>query len=205
MESFVLGLVLGLAAGVSPGPLLTLVFTSTLERGFGAGLRVALGPRLSDAPIVLLAVVVLKELPTVWLALLGTVGGCVVIGLGVLTLGRTRALEVPDVPSAGTHLDLAKGAVINFLNPHPWIFWITVQGPIVIQSWRREPIAAVAFVFSFYLAIVGSKIAIAWFVARGRRAIDSRWYRRLLFVCGLALISMGGWLVAQGFIRATMG
>ena len=37
---------MGLAAGVSPGPLLALVISSTLERGFGAGLRVALAATL---------------------------------------------------------------------------------------------------------------------------------------------------------------
>jgi len=46
-----MGLGLGLAAGASPGPLLTLVVSSTLARGFGAGLRVALAPVLTDAPI----------------------------------------------------------------------------------------------------------------------------------------------------------
>ena len=35
-----MGLGLGLAAGISPGPLLALLISSTLERGFGAGLRV---------------------------------------------------------------------------------------------------------------------------------------------------------------------
>jgi threonine/homoserine/homoserine lactone efflux protein len=36
MELMLVGLGLGLAAGVSPGPLLTLVVSSTLARGFGA-------------------------------------------------------------------------------------------------------------------------------------------------------------------------
>ncbi len=60
MELVLIGLGLGLAAGVSPGPLLTLVVSSTLARGFGAGLRVALAPVLTDAPIIVLAILVLQ-------------------------------------------------------------------------------------------------------------------------------------------------
>ena len=90
---------------------------------------------------------------------------------------------------------------VNLLNPHPWIFWITVQGPILVGAWRRSPSSAVAFVASFYLAIVGSKVAIAWLVARGRHSLNENWYRRLLVVCGLLLIGMGALLIAQAMLR----
>lgn len=192
-----MGLGLGLAAGVSPGPLLTLVVSSTLARGFGAGLRVALAPILTDAPIILLAVVFLQDVPPSWLALISAVGGCVVIGLGIATLRSSvpdKELEDAATPSSR---DLWQGAIVNLLNPHPWIFWITVQGPLLIQGWRRNPVAAVMFVAAFYAAIVGSKVAIAWIVARGRHALSDRWYRGLLIGCGILLIGMGAYLVLQ--------
>jgi hypothetical protein len=47
------------------------------------------------------------------------------------------------------------------------------------------------------MAIVGSKIAIAWLVARGRHALTDRWYRGLLMGCGMLLTGMGLWLVLQ--------
>ena len=46
--------------------------------------------------------------------------------------------------------------LVNLFNPHPWIFWVTVQGPIFLARWRFDPLASVAFVAAFYIAIVGS-------------------------------------------------
>jgi len=202
MERVLVGLGLGLAAGVSPGPLLTLVVSSTLERGFGAGLRVALAPVLTDAPIILLAILVLRDLPPAWLAWIGALGGCVVIYLGIDTLRSPIQDRDPDQASSGNSLDLWRGAVVNLLNPHPWIFWTTVQGPLLIRGWRQDPVTAMAFVVAFYAAIVGSKITIAWLVARGRQALRGRWYRRLLIGCGILLIGMGTVLVLQAISGA---
>ena len=42
MRYVLLGLTLGLGSGISPGPLLALVISTTLARGFKAGARVAL-------------------------------------------------------------------------------------------------------------------------------------------------------------------
>jgi len=197
MELVLIGLGLGLAAGVSPGPLLTLVVSSTLARGFGAGLRVALAPVLTDAPIIVLAILVLQGLPSSWLVWIGALGGCVVIYLGVGTLRSPIQDRQPEQEDRGSALDLWRGAVVNLLNPHPWIFWTTVQGPMLVRGWRRDPVTAIAFVVVFYMAIVGSKIAIAWLVARGRHALTDRWYRGLLMGCGVLLTGMGLWLVLQ--------
>ncbi len=38
------GIILGLSAGLAPGPLLTLVIAATLRRDAAAGIRVALPP-----------------------------------------------------------------------------------------------------------------------------------------------------------------
>src|SRR5690606_40679233 len=46
------GLGMGLAAGVSPGPLLVLVVTSTLRGGLRNGIAVAAAPLLSDLVVV---------------------------------------------------------------------------------------------------------------------------------------------------------
>ncbi len=203
MDLLLMGLGLGLAAGVSPGPLLTLVVASTLSRGFGAGLRVALAPILTDAPIILLALLVLRDLPTSWLNLIGALGGCVIVYLGVGTLRDPSYGEEPGT-DGGDARDLLRGALVNLLNPHPWVFWITVQGPLVLQGWRRSPWTAALFVTAFYTAIVGSKVAIAWLVARGRRSLAGRWSQRLLIACGLLLIGMGLYLLVRS-IAAWVG
>jgi threonine/homoserine/homoserine lactone efflux protein len=74
VDTLLLGLSLGLGAGLAPGPLLVLVVEATLRRGFAAGTRVAAAPLISDAPIVVLCALVLRELPDEALAALSAAG-----------------------------------------------------------------------------------------------------------------------------------
>ena len=60
MDLFWIGIGLGLAAGISPGPLLTLVISTTLERGFRAGTRIAIAPLITDAPIIVVTLLILS-------------------------------------------------------------------------------------------------------------------------------------------------
>ena len=37
---------------------------------------------------------------------------------------------------------LTKGVMVNFLSPHPYIFWLTVGGPMTTRAWAETPWAA---------------------------------------------------------------
>jgi threonine/homoserine/homoserine lactone efflux protein len=86
--SLIAGIILGLSAGLSPGPLLALVISQTLKHGVREGVKVALAPLITDAPIILLTFFVLTKLSRADFAL----GVISVAGLGVmgkLTVGST--------------------------------------------------------------------------------------------------------------------
>jgi threonine/homoserine/homoserine lactone efflux protein len=190
------GLTLGLGAGISPGPLLTLVVTSTLERGFAAGARVAMAPIVTDAPIVALAITVAAAIPAGVLAGLGVAGGTAVIALGAWTVRDARR-DVPLAEDAGVRRDLWRGVVVNALSPHPWVFWFTAGGPLLVSAWRRSPALGVAFLAGFYLLLVGSKVGIAYGVARGGRRLGGAARSRLLVAGGALLIAAGVLLIWQ--------
>jgi threonine/homoserine/homoserine lactone efflux protein len=116
--------------------------------------------------------------------------------LGVKTLASSRQGLTPEPGSAG-HFDLWRGVLVNALNPHPWLFWCGVGGPLLLEAWRAAPPTALGFLTGFYLMIVGSKAAIAALAARGRRVLQDRCYQRVLAVCGLMLLLLGGLLVWQ--------
>lgn len=201
MEGLLVGLTLGLAAGLSPGPLLTLVVSATLQRGFGAGLRIATVPLLTDLPIVTMALLVTSAFPTTALDGLALVGGVVVVWLGLDTLREARrplaAANVEANPRPTR--DLVRGALVNVISPHPWLFWLAIGGPQVVGWWRGgEGPSAVGFLGGFYATLVGSKIALAGAVARGRRALGGRGHRIALGACGVALLALGGLLVVDG-------
>lgn len=205
MEALLLALTLGLAAGLSPGPLLTLVVTATLARGFGAGLRVAMAPLVTDVPIVFLVLLVLDRLPPTWLAALSIVGGVFVLLIGILTWREQPPDLTAEAAATGSKGDLGRGVLVNFLSPHPWIAWATILGPQVVALWQEARPVAVGFVTLFYLLLVGSKVAIAALVARGRRHLDAGRYRLVLRACAVLLLLFGVLLVVDGVRTVTAG
>lgn len=202
MTYLLLGLSLGLSAGIAPGPLLALVLQRSLSNGALSGVRVSLAPLLTDLPIVFLAFILVGRLSEFWLHLLMGIGGLFVLWLAIAAwrnAGRTRDLVV----ATSARQDLLHGALVNFLNPHPYLFWITVGAPTVVQAWRRTPWAAVGFVVGFYALLLGSKITLALFVSRAHSLNRQRQWLRfsavlLLFASVWMLYSALhglGWLI----------
>lgn len=198
MTELAAGLALGLGAGIVPGPLLALVVTSTLQRGFGAGLRVAVAPLLTDAPIIAFGVLVASSIPDGALRALGVVGGGVVISMGARTIREAGGPAEDDRAPTG---DVWRGVIVNATSPHPWIFWIGAGGPLLVTAWRGAPALGVAFLAGFYLLLVGSKVGVAWAVAKGRSRLSDLWQRRLVVLGGLMLVVGGSvlaWEAAAG-------
>ena len=138
--------------GSSPGPLMMLVITTTLRGGFWQGLRVAIAPFLSDVPIIFFPLLVLGRLPSWALGAVGVVGGLYVIFLGSRRFARPARSIWRNGPTAaateaarpGQAVDtgrrsLLRGATVNALSPHPWLFWATV-GADVDRSHNQSPV-----------------------------------------------------------------
>jgi len=188
LEFLGLGLFFGLVAGVSPDPLLFLVFGETLRGGFREGVKVALVPLVTDLPIVAFVLVVLSQLVEFGfvLGLIALVGAAYLVYLGVENLRvKMESLERLDIGKGGA---LRKGVAANFLSPSPYLFWLSIGGPIFFRSLEVHVGATVLFVLGFYCLLVGSKFGIALVVNRSKRLVESRYYVYVLRVLGVALI-----------------
>jgi len=199
MDELLIGVSLGLGAGLAPGPLTALLVSATARRGFPAGARVALAPLVTDVPVVLLCVLVLDALPERALGGLGLAGGLFVVWLGVEAF---REGDGDDGASAAGGAarpagDLRRGALVNALSPHPWLFWLGAGGPLLVGAGGALP--AGAFLAGFYVLLVGTKLALAGLVARvGRRPGTARVAAVLLVGAGLVLVADGVRTVAGG-------
>lgn len=197
MTYALLGLSLGLGAGIAPGPLLALVIQRSVQGGLGSGLRVALAPLLSDLPIVALAFILVGRLPQAGLDVMLGIGGIFVVWLGIdAWRGAGHELALAAVPTP--RQDLLHGVIINFLNPHPYLFWAAVGAPTVLKAWGSEPAAAIAFVVAFYTLLIGSKVTLAVLFSRARRLSPDRhrliirFSALLLFLAGLFMLATAG-------------
>jgi threonine/homoserine/homoserine lactone efflux protein len=56
-----------------------------------------------------------------------------------------------------------KGIFTNLLSPHPWLFWLTVGAAILAKAIAQSWPVAVAFLFGFYVLLVGSKMLVSGF------------------------------------------
>jgi len=188
MTAFLLaGTLLGLSAGIAPGPLLTLVAGETLRHGVRAGVRVALAPLLTDPPIILAAILLVRLLADQRLALASIhfAGGIYLAWLGFEGLRFRGAEPLPSNPADS----LRRGVIANCLNPNPYLFWLTVGTPTVLEAWSRGWSAAVAFVAAFYALLVGSKVLLALALGRARPILREWRYIGLMRGLGAVLLA----------------
>lgn len=185
-------LVLGLSAGVSPGPLLALVVGQTLRWGVREGAKVAVTPLLTDLPIVVGALLVVREATErpVWL------GGLAFVGAGYLAYLAWETWQGGNVKvtEGERPRSLVKGILANLLNPQPYLFWTTVAAPLVLQADGLSRAAAAGFLVVFYGSLVGSKLAVAWLVGRSGGRLSSTGYRWILRGIALLLLALAAHL-----------
>ncbi|MBL0714938.1 MAG: LysE family transporter [Desulfosarcina sp.] len=190
-SAFVSGAVLGLSAGLSPGPLLTLVITETLRSGIAAGIRLAVAPLITDTPIIVVALILMPRLnasPGV-MGVIALAGAVFIAGMAIesMTFKGAAAEEVPAPPAS-----IWRGVFANALNPNPYLFWFTVGGPLVLRTATRNWAAAAVFILVFYGGLVGSKIVLALAVGRYRRFLQSGVYVWTLRLLGGVLLVFAG-------------
>lgn len=192
------GIVLGFAAGISPGPMLGLVVSQTLRHGWRAGNLVALAPLFSDIPIILVLVLILGHLPVAAIYWLAVVGGIFVIYLGVESIRTVGAVTTVKTEAKAGKV-LFSAVATNLLNPHPYLFWATVGSALLLQSFAAGGFpASLTFLVSFYALLVGAKLMLAFLVSRSRHWLTGPVYRYLLIGSGLLLIGLGLLLIWEG-------
>ena len=185
-EFITIGIVLGLSAGLAPGPLLALVISETLRHDTSAGVRVALSPIFTDLPIILVTLAVLSQLTEFHaiLGILSLLGGCVILFMGYESMHPKRS--EPDLPEAAPK-SLTKGILANALSPHPYLFWFSVGGPVMGRAMKLNMAAPLAFIGSFYVFLIGSKIVLAVMVGRSKAFLKGTLYLYTVRFLGLAL------------------
>ena len=192
-----IGIILGLSAGFAPGPLLALVVSETLRHNIRSGIKVALAPIITDLPIILVSLFILTKLSNfhAFLGIVSLGGGVFLLLLGYQSL-KTRGvdLNIQEVSPKS----LSKGILINLLSPHPYLFWLSVGAPTMINAVNQQPLAGVAFIGGFYFCLVGAKIAVAILTGKSRSFLTGNSYRAMIRCLGLFLIVLAGKLLYDG-------
>jgi threonine/homoserine/homoserine lactone efflux protein len=197
IELLIAGITLGLYAGFSPGPLLVLLISQTLKHGHKEGIKVALAPLITDLPIIVASLIFLSFVAgySLILGLISIFGGLYLLYLAYesfKTKGLTKEIEAEEPKS------LKKGVTVNFLNPSPYIFWITVGGPLIITAYMGNVLSPLIFIVSFYMLLVGSKIGIAFAAGKSREFLTGQPYLYIMRTLGVVLVIFALYFFVQG-------
>ncbi len=191
------GASLGLFAGFSPGPLFAMVIAQTVKYGLKEGVKASFSPVITDLPIIILSTFLLSTIYAYkpLLGLLSIAGG---LFLAYLAYENLKINEVSTEIDSGEAHSIAKGATVNALNPHPYLFWITVGSPIIIKAYIEGLLYAAGFIISFYICLVGAKIVLAVVANHSRNFLKDKAYVYLMKVLGLVLIAFAFLLFKEG-------
>ncbi len=181
------GLILGITAGISPGPLMAVLISETIKGNIKNGLMVAVIPVITDIPLIILTVFILRKFKdiNIILDILYIIGGLTLIYFGIKDL-LTNKVNINY--NLSKFSSLKKGIITNILNPHPYIFWVFIGVPFIING---NLLQIIGFVASFFTGIVGSKIVIALSVEKSKHFIQSNYYLYLIKLSGIILIIFG--------------
>jgi threonine/homoserine/homoserine lactone efflux protein len=188
------GIIIGLTAGLAPGPLLALVISEILKYGRRSGIKVSLAPLFTDAPIIIVTFLIfnqLKDSNTI-LAFISISGGFFLIYLGYENL---RACESGFLTKSSKGRSLQKAIITNALSPHPYIFWLSVGGSFIVKGNIMD---CSLFLLGFYSLLIGSKVAVAFITDKGRSLLKSKYFIFLIRLLGFALFVYSAILIKNG-------
>lgn len=194
------GLSLGLAAGLSPGPLQTYAINSALRYGWRRAIWIAFSPLASDVIVVPLILLFLSAVPEAWLNVLKLLGGLYTLWLAYsawrsIQAGATIGGSDVDVPPPLTMI--RRAMFVNMLSPGVYVFWITINGPLLREGWAQSPLVGLAFLLTFYGMLCGLVAAFVLVFDRLGR-LDARLTRAILLLTVLILAGLGVSLIVQG-------
>lgn len=191
------GIVLGFVAGISPGPILTLVITETIKHNRKEGFKLALSPLFSDAPIVFATIFIIDKLSSydLILAIISFMGAIFIMYLAWENI-KIKSINI-DIHNAKTH-NFRKGIIANLLSPHPYLFWLLVGAPFTIKAYNENLTSAVLFILGFYIFIIGTKLTVAFITEKSKKFISSSKYLIIIKLLGFILLIFSVILIKDG-------
>ncbi len=195
MNFALIGMTLGLTAGLKPGPLGVFIIHQTLSKGGKHGFLASLSPWITDGPIILLSLLItvgLKDLT--WFLSAVSVAGAIYLTYLAVKIFRSPA-EINPAGKGGAGSSLLQAVKVNLLNPTPYIFWLTIGSGYISKGNRSE---ALLFVFSAIFTLSLTKFVVAMALRLLGERFNSKIYAAIMRALGFPLIIFSGQLLYSG-------
>lgn len=183
---------LGVSAFSTPGPFQAYLLNVTLNHGWKRGLLVILSPLIVDGPIILLTVFILRAIDPQVIQGIRVAGGLLLLWIAwgawqQLRKGVEFKLEEsPKAESSHPREILLTAMAMNVLSPGPYLFWSTVNGPLLLKALEISPLAALGMLVGFYSVFLGGMVLMVLaFYRLGKLSQD---VTRYLLIATIALL-----------------
>jgi threonine/homoserine/homoserine lactone efflux protein len=159
---FIQGVALALPTTLIPSPFKVYLISHSLVHGWRPTLPVILVPLITDGPIILVSLLLLNQVPGWFVSALRIAGGLLILTIAWRLLKLLRREDVAlQASEQGARQSLRQALGINLLNPNPYLLWVVVGGPIVLDAWQNQsPGAGLSFIAGFYLAFIAGLAAL---------------------------------------------
>ena len=195
--AFLKGMLFGFGLMLAMGPVFFTIIQTSLQRGFRSAVLVATGVMLSDVLYIALVAFGLSQFldNEQFKVFLAVAGGLIMLSYGiVLFFRKAESKNFEELTVGGNSFKhLAKGWLINFLNPFVFVFWIGVAG-IAHVDYGVVHINKLAFFLGIVSMVYSSDILKSYLANRLRSLITVRLISNLNKVLGIILIASGIWL-----------
>lgn len=198
IESLLIGSGFAIAAALQPGPLQAFLFSSVSRRGWRKTLPAAFAPVISDGPIAVMVVFILNRMPEQANALLQAAGGLLLLYFAWSSFTQWRSREEPSGGEPGpVPRTIFQAAMVNLLNPNPYLGWSLVLGPAAISAWSDAPMNAVALIGAFYITIVSATMAVILLFGL-TNFLGKKRQRSLILISAVILAVLGVYQLVSG-------
>ncbi len=200
-EYVIFGATFAFAAAVQPGPLLAFLISQSLRLGWRHTLPAAFSPLLSDVPIVIVVLLALSRLPPWFGRVLQIAGGVLLLYLAFRAYQRWRGYgtEREAVKKESIPKGVLQAALVNILNPGPYLGWGLIMGPLALKGWREAPSNAIALVVAFYSTMIVSLAGIIFLFGAGR-SLGPKVIRVLVALSVVGLAGFGCYQLWAGVV-----
>jgi threonine/homoserine/homoserine lactone efflux protein len=194
-----LGILLGVGAAISVGPIFVTIIQEAATRGFAASFRVIIGSAVADLVLLVPALAftwIIKEVANAsfWV---GLVGVAFFVYLAVEALRDAhRMWSTNSIPQAKPGWSFWKGLFGNLANPLSWTFWLVTGTPTMLHAYEEGGWGGlVLFTVTWFVVASGLEAVIAIVVARSRQLIGVRGQAVFSGVSALMFLLLAGSLL----------
>ncbi len=193
-----LGFTFAFAAAIQPGPLQAYLVSQTIANGWRRTILASFSPLLSDAPIIALVLLILSQVPPLFVPILQLAGGLFLLYLAFDAYKTFRRYDPAQaLPVSSGQQTLFKAAFVNLLNPNPYLGWSLVMGPLLIKGWRETPLHGIALLAGFYTTLTLALFGTIMLISMARKA-GPRLNRLLIGGSSIALVCFGMYEIWSG-------